>query len=233
MRPVRIVLVFIALIAVGLAGWALGNRGGYGQPGADPAIAEAPSAPDDQAAREKVAGGGNAPSVTAPSGGGGTTSGGPDGGVSEPPATRPPKPVIESISTVPRAPFSGGYLHLDPGPGEVTFRVKIRNATRALFWIAPADAKGDIKPVWLGEDRNGRDGWTTRLWYNSQPLFEQVLVVAVGPGGRDEATFGVTSEAGGAEVIEEEGTQEVTEEQTAPEEQKATEDQQAPEDQKP
>jgi hypothetical protein len=146
---------------------------------------------------------------------------------------RPPKPVIESISTVPHAPFSGGYLHLDPGPGEVTFRVKIRNATRALFWIAPADAKGDIKPVWLGEDRNGRNGWTTRLWYNGQPLFEQVLVVAIGPGGRDEATFGVISEAGEDQLTEEEGTQEVTEEQEAPEDQKATENQEISEDQKP
>ena len=35
MRPVRIVLVVIALIAVGLAGWALGTRGGYGQPASD------------------------------------------------------------------------------------------------------------------------------------------------------------------------------------------------------
>ena len=233
MRPVRIVLVFIALIAVGLAGWALGARGGYGQPGADPAIAEAPSAPDVQAAPDKGAGGG-APSVNAPSGGSS-----PSGGIKPTPTTKPtppkaaPKPVIERISTVPYAPFSGGYLHLDPGPGEVTFRVKIRNATRALFWIAPADAKGDIKPVWLGEDRNGRDGWSTRLWYNSQPLFEQVLVVAIGPGGRDEATFGVTSEAGGDELTVEEGTQDVTEQQEAPEDQEATEDQKVSEDQKP
>jgi hypothetical protein len=231
MRPVRIVLVFIALIAVGLAGWALGARGGYGQSGADPAITEAPSAPDVQVAQDDVAGGGS-------SGGGGPSGGnGSSGGTAGPPPTKPPvrpaKPVIERISTVPRAPFSGGYLHLDPGPGEVTFRVKIRNATRALFWIAPADAKGDIKPVWLGEDRNGRDGWSTRLWYNSQPLFEQVLVVAIGPGGRDEATFGVTSEAGGDELTVEEGTQDVTENQEAPEDQEATEDQKVSEDQKP
>src|SRR5215211_3585336 len=119
MRPVRIVLVFIALIAVGLAGWALGARGGYGQSGADPAIAEAPAAPDDQVAQDDVAGGGNAPSVNTPSGGSGSSGGG--GGPNQPP--KPPKPVIESISAVPRAPFSGGYLHLDPGPGEVTFRI--------------------------------------------------------------------------------------------------------------
>jgi hypothetical protein len=36
MRPVRILLVAIAVIAVGLAGWALGTRGGYSQPDANP-----------------------------------------------------------------------------------------------------------------------------------------------------------------------------------------------------
>lgn len=226
MRPVRILLIVIALIAVGLTGWALGARGGYGQPGADPAIAEAPSAPDDQATRDE-AGGGNAPSVNAPSGG---TSG---GETPNPPADPRPKPVIERISTVPYAPVIGGYLHLDPGPGEVTFRIKIRNATRAQFWIAPAGAKGDIKATWLGEDRNGRDGWTTRLYYNSRPLFHQVLVQAIGPGGRDQATFGVTSDGGAGELTEEEGTQEVTDEQNAPEDPKATEDQQVSEDQQP
>lgn len=230
MRPVRILLIVIALIAVGLTGWALGARGGYGQPGADPAIAEAPSAPDDQATQDE-AGGGNAPSVNAPSGGG-TSGGETPNPPADPPVEPRPKPVIERISTVPYAPVIGGYLHLDPGPGEVTFRIKIHNATRAQFWIAPAGAKGDIKATWLGEDRNGRDGWTTRLYYNSRPLFHQVLVQAIGPGGRDQATFGVTSDGGADELTEEEGTQEVTDEQNAPEDQKATEDQQVSEDQK-
>ena len=51
-----------------------------------------------------------------------------------------------------------------------------------------------------------------------------MLVQAIGPGGRDQATFGVTSEGGEDELTEEEGGQEVTEEQPAPEDQKATED---------
>jgi hypothetical protein len=221
MRPVRILLIVIALIAVGLTGWALGARGGYGQSGADPAIAEAPSASDDQATQGEVAGGGNAPSANGPSGGSGSSGGG------------APKPVIERISAVPYAPVTGGYMHLDPGPGEVTFRIKIRNATRARFWMAPADAKGDIKAAFLGEDRNGRDGWTTDLYYNSQPLFHHVLVQAVGPGGRDQATFGVTSNGGGDETTEVESTQQVTEEQQATEDQQATQDQQVTQDQQP
>jgi hypothetical protein len=231
MRPVRIVLVFIALIAVGLAGWALGARGGYGQSGADPAITEAPSAPDDQAAQDDVAGGGNAPSVNAPSG----------GGAAKPPANpaqklpakaapKPPKPEILRISAFPSAPFSGGYMHLDPGGGRVTFRLKISNATRAQFWLSPTGKVTD-QAVWLGEDRNGRDGWTTRLHYTSQ-LFGELIVRATGPGGTTEQFFGVVNEGYPDELTEEEGTQEVTQEK-APEDQKATEDQKISEDQKP
>jgi hypothetical protein len=223
MRPVRIVLVFIALIAVGLAGWALGARGGYGQSGADPAITEAPSAPDDQASQDEVAGGGNAPS------GGNSSSG---GGAPKPPAKPPvkkvPKPVIERISTVPYAPAIGGFLHLDPGPAQVTFRLKISNATWAQFWLAPTGTGAREQAVWLGEDGNGRDGWTTRLRYTSQPMSGHLIVLATGPGGTVEESFGVTNNGGGDEF-----TEEGTEEQGAPEDQKATEDQTISEDQKP
>ncbi|HWD44728.1 MAG TPA: hypothetical protein VHM23_13640 [Actinomycetota bacterium] len=223
MRPVRIVLVFIVLIAVGLAGWALGNRGGYGQPGTDPAIAEAPPALDDQAAQDDVAGGGNAPSVNAPSGGGAAKP--PANPAQKPPAKaapKLPKPEILRVSAVPSAPFSGGYMHLDPAGGQVTFRLKISNATRAQFWLSPTGQVTD-QAVWLGEDRNGRDGWTTRLHYTSQPLFGELIVRATGPGGTTEEFFGVVNEGYPDELTEEE----------APEDQKATEDQTVSEDQKP
>ena len=60
-----------------------------------------------------------------------------------------------------------------------------------------------------------------------------MLVQAIGPGGRDQATFGVTSDGGAGELTEEAGTQEVTEEQPAPEDQKATEDEVSEDDQNP
>ena len=205
MRPVRILLVFIALIAVGLAGWALGTGGGYGRPGADPAIAEAPPAPDDQAAPGEGAGGGNAPSGNAPSGGGGPS------GAPEPPAKKVPKPVIERISTVPRAPAIGGFLHLDPGPAQVTFRLQISNATWAQFWLAPTGTGARDQAVWLGEDGNGRDGWTTRLRYTSQPMSGHLIVLATGPGGTVEESFGVTNNGGGDEHTEQ-GTEEIIDE---------------------
>jgi hypothetical protein len=40
MRPVRILLVALALVAVGLTGWALGARDPYRRPAADPAATQ-------------------------------------------------------------------------------------------------------------------------------------------------------------------------------------------------
>jgi hypothetical protein len=217
MRPVRILLVFIALIAVGLAGWALGARGGYGQPGADPAIAEAPSAPDDRAAQDKV---------------GGDTPGPP----AKPPVKAAPKPVIERISTVPYAPAIGGFLHLDPGPAQVSFRLKISNATRAQFWLAPTGTYARDQAVWLGEDRNGRDGLTTRLRYSSQPISAHLIIQATGPGGTVEESVGVTNNGGAGEGTEEgteEGTDEVTQEGSEEVTEEGAEDEKVSEDQQP
>lgn len=177
MRPVRILLVALALVAVGLTGWALGTRGGYGQPGAVPAITQAttPPAPDDPAPQDQVTGGGDTPSGTTPA------------------TTRPPaKPIIQRISTVPAAPHIGGALHLPEGAGQITFRVQIANATRAQFWLAPTGTAVDDQAVWLGEDRNGRDGWTTGLRYADQPLLAHLVIRATGPGGTTEEFVGVT-----------------------------------------
>ena len=112
MRALQIFLVVIALVAVGVAGWALGSRGGYGQPDAGPATGSHTSRP-----------------------------------ASEP----TPRPEIRSISTIPFAPHIGGALHLPPGPGRVTFRVRIDNATRTQFWLAHGTRVGKTA-IWLGED---------------------------------------------------------------------------------
>jgi hypothetical protein len=189
MRPVRILLVAIALLAVGLTGWALGSRGGYGQPGADPAIAEAPPPPaphDPAAPDDPAAGGGDTPSVGDDASGGGNPP-----VTTEPPARPTPKPVIQRISTVPAAPHIGGALHLPDGAGQVTFRVQMANATRAQFWLTPRGTGVRDQAVWLGEDRDGGDGWTARLRYADQPLLAHLVIRATGPGGAVEEFVGV------------------------------------------
>ena len=217
MRPVRIVLVFIALIVVGLAGWALGARGGYGQPGTDPAIAEAPSASDDQATQGEVIGG-DTPSANVPSGGGSSggdgSSGGNSsfgGGPSKPPVKKLAKPSIQGLGTIPDSPHIGTALHLPPAPGEVIFVFDIANATRTQAWIAPTGTAVSDQAVWLGEDRNGRNGWTARWRYTDQVPLAHLIVRATGPGGTTEEFYPVTNN-GGADPTEE-VAEEVTEEQ--------------------
>jgi hypothetical protein len=218
MRPVRILLVAIALVAVGLAGWALGARGGYGQPGADPSIAESPSIPDDQVAQDEGAGG-NTPSVNAPSGGNGSSGGsGSSGGPKPTPTTKPrppvkatPKPSFEGLGTIPDSPHIGTALHLPPAPGEVIFVLDIANATRAQFWLAPTGTAVSDQAVWLGEDRNGRNGWTARWRYTEEVPLAHLIVRATGPGGTAEEFFPVTNN-GGMDPTEE-VAEEVTEEQ--------------------
>jgi hypothetical protein len=62
MRPVRILLVALALVAVGLAGWALGARDPYRQPAADiPSGGAAPPASTRQAPRPRIVGFGSEP----------------------------------------------------------------------------------------------------------------------------------------------------------------------------
>jgi hypothetical protein len=213
MRPVRILLVAIVVVAVGLAGWALGARGGYGQPGADPAIAEAPpAAPDDQIAQDQ-AGGGNAPSVSAPSGGNGP-SGAPKPKPKpkpKPPVKAAPKPIIQGMGTIPDSPHIGTALHLPSAPGEVIFIFDIANATRAQVWLAPTGTAVSDQAVWLGEDRNGRNGWTARWRYTEEVPLAHLIVRATGPGGTAEEFFPVTNN-GGMDPTEE-VAEEVTEEQ--------------------
>jgi hypothetical protein len=173
MRAFQILLVIIALVAVAVAGWALGSRGGYGQPGTDPAAAEAPPPP----ARQDPGGQGRV-------GRGGDDR--PSGNI-EPTSKPASKPEIRSIWTVPATLHIGQALHLPPGPARVTFRFEIANATRAQFWRAPGTTV-DKTAIWLGEDSytpNGDDGFTDNL-----------IIRATGPGGTTEEFVGVTNNGG-------------------------------------
>ena len=153
MRALQIFLVVIALVAVGVAGWALGSRGGYGQPDAGPT-------------REPT-----------------------------------PKPEIRSISTIPFAPHIGGALHLPPGPGRVTFQVRIDNASRTQFWLAHG-TRVDKTAIWLGEDSDGANGWSVGMRYDEDGFLDNLIIRANGPGVTTEEFVGVTNN-GGAGATEE------------------------------
>jgi hypothetical protein len=181
MRAFQILLVIIALVAVAVAGWALGSRGGYGQPGTDPAAAEAPPPP----ARQDPGGQGRV-------GRGGDDR--PSGNI-EPTSKPASKPEIRSIWTVPATLHIGQALHLPPGPARVTFRFEIANATRAQFWRAHGTTV-DKTAIWLGEDRYTPNGWSVGMRYGDDGFTDTLIIRATGPGGTTEEFVGVTNNGG-------------------------------------
>ncbi|HEY6710379.1 MAG TPA: hypothetical protein VJB61_22650, partial [Actinomycetota bacterium] len=121
MRSVRILLVALALVAVGLAGWALGARDDYGQPAAAPAATEATPQATTPAAQGQTP-----PGATSPSGGGTT------------PATRAAlRPSIVGFGSEPVYPQKGGFWQLPAGPGEAVLITDAQHATKVEFLLTP------------------------------------------------------------------------------------------------
>jgi hypothetical protein len=183
MRPVRILLVLLALVAVGLAGWALGARDPYRQPAADPAVTQAtppattPAAPGDPAPQGRT----RRPTPTPPSGGNAPSA-----------TTRPaPRPRIFGFGSEPVYPQKGGFWRLPAGPGEAVLIADAQHATRVEFLLTPAGTGSDARAVSLGVDADGRDAYAVHWRYADQPLLAHLTVRATGPGGTAEQTVGV------------------------------------------
>ena len=162
MRPVRILIVAVALIAVAGAGWLLagnGYRGGYGynQPAAGPTVDPAPEDPAD------------APEATQPA----------------------PRPRIFGFGSEPVYPQEGGFWRIPPGPGQAYLITDAEHATRVEFLLAPTGTGNGGRAVSLGVDSNGGNGYTARWSYDDQPLLAHLIVRATGPGGSTDKVVGV------------------------------------------
>jgi hypothetical protein len=176
MRPARILLVAIALLAVGLIGWAIGTRTGYSEPEASPPVTTA--APQSEPAATPVDVDRLLP---ADRDGGGPSD-----------TTRPtPKPRIFGFGSEPVYPQEGGFWRLPPGPGEAYLITDAQHATKVEFLLAPTGTGGGGQAVSLGVDTDGRDAYTARWRYQDQPLLAHLIVRATGPGGTTEKTVGV------------------------------------------
>jgi hypothetical protein len=161
MRPVRLLLVAIALLAVGLTGWAFGIRGdGYARPDASPSVTTA--APQGEPA---------AAPAPAPE-----------------PA---PRPRIAGFGSEPVLPKDGTFWMLLPGPGLVTFVLDAQHATRVELWLTPTGPGVSDLSRKIGQDSNGRDGWLFNWNYPSEPILGHLTVRAIGPGGSAEETVGI------------------------------------------
>jgi hypothetical protein len=170
--------VALAVVAVGLAGWALGARDSYNPPAAadpapaasapaaDPAVTTPVPAPENQAA--------------------------PDPAIPEP-TTRPapPRPRIVGFGSEPLLPVEGGFWKLSPGAGLVTFVLDAQHATRVEFWLTPTGTGTADLARKIGQDTNGRDGWLFNWHYPNESIMAHLTVRAIGPGGTAEETIGV------------------------------------------
>jgi hypothetical protein len=98
-----------------------------------------------------------------------------------------PAPRILSVTTIPTLPREGGFLRLPTGAGKLLFRVQtVNNTQRVRFYLSPTGT--DTSARLLGEDTNGRDGWTLAWHYPDQALLAHLTVKATGPGGTSPDT---------------------------------------------
>ncbi|HEY6708833.1 MAG TPA: hypothetical protein VJB61_14720 [Actinomycetota bacterium] len=158
----------IAVVAVGLAGWALGTRDPYGDPAADPAPAVTTPAPAPQ--------GQAAPDPTTPQ-------------VTTRPA--PPRPRIVGFGSEPVLPTDGGFWKLPAGAGILTLVTDAPNATKVEFLLTPTGTEVADLAVRIGQDTNGRDGWLVNWHYDDKPIMAHLTVRATGPGGTAEESVGI------------------------------------------
>jgi hypothetical protein len=188
MRPVRILLSAVALIAVAVTGWALGARHDDPPTGANPAVTTAPPAAPSTARSHPVARGYPAPQrQAAPQA---DTADTPSGGT--PATTAPaPKPRIFGFGSEPVFPQADGFWHLPPGAGEAILVTDAEHATKVEFLLSPTGTGGDGLAVRIGQDTNGRDGYLVRWHYADQAPLAHLTVRATGPGGITEKVVGV------------------------------------------
>ena len=176
MRPVRILLVAIAVIAVGLAGWAIGARGdGSAEPEAGPTASTAApqgdpvAAPDPQVPADPV-------TPSDPGGGPGTTQ----------PA---PKPRIFGFGSEPVYPQEGNFWQLPPGGGQAILVTDAEHASKVEFLLTPTGTGTAGLAVSLGVDTSRP--YTAQWTWKDQPLLAHLTVRATGPGGTTEKVVGV------------------------------------------
>jgi hypothetical protein len=179
MRPVRILLVAIALLAVGLTGWAFGTRGGgYSAPEASPSITTA--APQGEPAAAPAPADPDPEVVTIPD------------PTTPPKTTEPaPRPRIVGFGSEPVLPTEGAFWQLPSGAGLLTMVLDAPHATRVEFWLTPTGSGVSDLSRKIGQDTNGRDGWLFNWHYPSEPILGHLTVRAIGPGGTAEKSVGL------------------------------------------
>ena len=93
------------------------------------------------------------------------------------------RPRVLSITTIPDLPKEGGFRVLPPGAGTITFRVRAVNAQRVRFYLTPTGTAMFNEHQLIGQDTNGRDGWSLIWRYPGGGMTDHLTVIAVGADG--------------------------------------------------
>ena len=184
MRSARPLLLVIALVAVALAGYALGSRDDQAQPAAAPATTAAPPA-DSQATPGRHTQQVSTPGTHRSAGAGGATS--TSSGTGQP----VPRPRIFGFGSEPVLPQEGGFWQLPSGPGTLTVVTDAEHATKVEFLLSPTGTGGGQLTTRIGQDTTGGDGYLVNWRYPDRPLLAHLTVRATGPGGTTEHSVGV------------------------------------------
>jgi hypothetical protein len=96
-----------------------------------------------------------------------------------------PAPRILAVTTSPTLRDVEGWLELPKGPGTVRFTVKATHTQQVRFTLTPTGTGMGPYAKLLGEDRDGRDGFTLNWRYGLNDVASAHLgVQAIGPGGK-------------------------------------------------
>jgi hypothetical protein len=119
--------------------------------------------------------------------------------VTAPPTPAPPNPTpsapgptggprVLSVTTSPALAKQGNFLRLPAGAGALTFRVRAVNTYKVRFYLTPTGTRMFNENQLIGQDTNGRDGWTLVWRYPDQPLLAHLTVKAIGFDGTSPDT---------------------------------------------
>jgi hypothetical protein len=101
-----------------------------------------------------------------------------------PPAPGPTaRPRVLSVTTTPTLPRAGGFLVLPAGAGTLTVRVRAVNTRKVRFYLTPTGTGMFDQRQLIGQDTNGRDGWSLAWRYPDEALLAHLSVAAVGANG--------------------------------------------------
>jgi hypothetical protein len=103
------------------------------------------------------------------------------------------QPKIISYSTKPYS-IIGHSLYVPKGPGELIISVQAENTNKVEFLKIPTGTATYDERVLIGEDTDGKDGWSITWKYGDEILHDHIEIQAYGLGGKSVTSFNIYTE---------------------------------------